>query len=457
MPTTLEGSTILIADDESSIRDLLEDILAPNGARVVVATSGSEAIAIIDADAPDLAILDVRMPEPGGLAILQHLREQGNDMPVLIITAFSSSTVTIEAMQRGAYDYLTKPFDPNEVLLVVGRALEHRRLTRRVRSLEQQVGSKDPRDIMIGHSTAMREIYKLIGRVAGSDATILITGESGTGKELVARVLHSTSPRGEEPFITVNCAALPETLLESELFGHEKGAFTGAVAQRKGRFEQSNKGTIFLDEIGEMSPTTQKKLLRVLQERSFERVGGNVTVKVNVRVLAATNRDLERAVAAGAFREDLYYRLNVINIHMPPLRERKEDIPRLVEHFMIRRRQRDSKNLPRITDDALEELVAYDWPGNVRQLENTIERAVVLSQGGLITPAHLLLPTGEREQHALLATAVSELLHQKYKLHEILDITRHEAIQIALQQHEGDRAAVAQALGIEAKLLDQEA
>lgn len=455
MPMTLEGSTILIADDEGPIRDLLQDILAPQGARVIIATSGTEAIAILESEAPDLAILDVRMPEPGGLAILQHLRERGNDIPVLIITAFSSSTVTIEAMQRGAYDYLTKPFDPDDVVLVVGRALEHRRLTRRVRSLEQQV--KDPRDVMIGQSAAMREIYKMIGRVAGSDATVLITGESGTGKELVARVLHTTSPRTEEPFITVNCAALPETLLESELFGHEKGAFTGAVAQRKGRFEQANKGTIFLDEIGEMSATTQKKLLRVLQERSFERVGGNVTVKVNVRVLAATNRDLERAVAAGMFREDLYYRLNVINIHMPPLRDRKDDIALLVEHFLTRRRHRDTKTLPRITEDALEQLVTYDWPGNVRQLENTVERAVVLSQGGLITPAHLLLPTGEREQHALLSTAVSELLHQKYNLQHILELARREAIQMALQQHEGDRVAAAQALGIEVSLLDQEA
>jgi DNA-binding NtrC family response regulator len=456
MTAILEGHTILIADDEPSIRELLEDILIPGGARVIVASSGQEAIEAIDAESPDLAILDVRMPEPGGLAILKHLREHGNDLPVLIITAFSSSTVTIEAMQSGAYDYLAKPFDPDDVLLVVGRALEHRRLTRRVRSLEQQVGRKDPRDIIIGQSPPMHEIYKMIGRVASSDATVLITGESGTGKELIARTLHNTSPRSEEPFITVNCAALPETLLESELFGHEKGAFTGAMAQRKGRFEQANRGTIFLDEIGEMSASTQKKLLRVLQERNFERVGGNTSVKVNVRVLAATNRDLARTVSAGTFREDLYYRLNVINLHMPPLRERKEDIPLLVEHFLSRRRYRKNTTPPRITDEALEQLMAYDWPGNVRQLENTIERAMVLSQNELITLDHVLIPSGEREQHALLSTAVRELLHQGYKLADILDVVQREAIQIARQQHEGNRNAAARMLGVDEKTLEEQ-
>lgn len=456
MSTALEGSTVLIADDEPSIRALLQDILSPSGLRVLVASSGVEAIAAIETESPDLAILDVRMPEPGGLAILQHLREHNIDIPVLIITAFSSSTVTIEAMRRGAYDYLSKPFDPDNVLLVVGRALEYRRLTRRVRSLEQQIGGKDPRDIIIGHSAPMQEIYKLIGRVAASDATVLITGESGTGKELVARTLARNSPRSEEPFIVVNCAALPETLLESELFGHEKGAFTGATAQRKGRFEQANTGTIFLDEIGEMSQATQKKLLRVLQERTFQRVGGNATIKVNVRVLAATNRDLERAVAVGTFREDLYYRLNVINLRMPPLRERKDDIPLLVAHFLVRYGHRETASPPRITDEALDQLLGYDWPGNVRQLENTIERAAVLSQGGLITPAHLLLPTNERDHHPLMNTVIRELLHQNYQLSDILDAVRREAIEVALQQHGGDRAAAARALGLDAAQIDHE-
>jgi DNA-binding NtrC family response regulator len=449
MAPALEGSTILIADDEESIRELLQDILDPQGVRVLLATSGTEALDTIEAETPDLAILDVRMPEPGGLAILKRLREQGNDLPVLIITAFNSSTVTIQAMQGGAYDYLTKPFDPDNVLLVVGRALEHHRLTRRVRSLEQKIGAKDPRDIMIGRSHPMQEIYKMIGRVASSDTTVLITGESGTGKELVARMLHRNSPRSEEPFITINCAALPETLLESELFGHEKGAFTGAMARRQGRFEQAHNGTIFLDEVGEMSPATQKKLLRVLQDHTFERVGGNVTVKVNVRVLAATNRDLDRAVAASEFREDLYYRLNVINLHMPTLRERKDDIPLLIEHFLARRRHRESSTPARITYEALDYLVEYDWPGNVRQLENTIERAVVLSQGGLIARNHIHLPSGEREQSGLLQAAVKELLQRGCTMDYILDAVRRETIQVALQQYEGDAEAVARILKLD--------
>jgi DNA-binding NtrC family response regulator len=342
------------------------------------------------------------------------------------------------------------------VLLIVGRALEYRCLTRRVRTLEQQVGRRDPRDTIIGQSAPMHEIYKLIGRVADSHATVLITGESGTGKELVARTLVSNSPRQDKPFITVNCAALPETLLESELFGHEKGAFTGAMAQRKGRFEQADKGTIFLDEIGEMSPATQKKLLRVLQERTFQRVGGNSTMKVDVRVLAATNCDLARAVAAGKFREDLYYRLNVINLHLPALRERRDDISLLVEHFLTRYRRPERSAPVRITEDALQQLMAYEWPGNVRQLENTIERAVVLSQGGLITADDLLLPNNEHEQLPLLHTAMKDLLQQGYTLSDMLDVARREAIQAALQLHEGDRAAAARMLGLEEQQLRQE-
>ncbi len=445
----LAGTTILIADDEQFICELLRDLLEPEGAQVRMVGSGTEALAAIDAEEPDLAILDVRMGPPDGLAILRTLRDRGSDLPVLIITAQDSSTVTIEAMQHGAYDYIAKPFDLDTVLMVVRRAVEYRRLTQRVRSLEQQVGGKDPRDILIGRSPAMQQVYKLIGRVANSTATVLITGDSGTGKELVAQVIHRSSPRREGPFVVVNCAALPETLLESELFGHEKGAFTGAMAQRKGRFEQATKGTIFLDEIGEMSLTTQKKLLRVLQERSFERVGGNVTVKVDVRVITATNRDLEYEVAQGNFREDLYYRLNVINIHMPPLCERSDDIPLLVQHFLSRKARAANIPLPRITEEAQEQLLNYSWPGNVRQLENTIERAVVLSQGRLIEPAHLILPDNERPDHDdLLNTALLRLLNRGEKLDTMLAQLRSQLIALALQRHNGDRAAAASALGL---------
>jgi two-component system, NtrC family, response regulator AtoC len=289
-------------------------------------------------------------------------------------------------------------------------------------------------------------VYKLIGRVAGADTTVLISGESGTGKELVAQVLHRTGPRREGPFVAVNCAALPETLLESELFGHEKGAFTGALTQRKGRFEQATKGTLFLDEIGEISQNTQKKLLRVLQERTFERVGGNVPVKVDVRVITATNRDLLQEVHEGKFRDDLYYRLNVINIHMPTLRERRDDIPLLIEHFLSKRRLRGSN--PRITEAAMQALLDYDWPGNVRQLENSIERAVVLAQGGLISPEHLLLTDPPATTDHALQQGLERLLAGGAPLESIVGDLRSRLIALALERHQGDRAATARALGL---------
>jgi two-component system response regulator AtoC len=445
MAQELGGSSILIADDEPSIRQVLRDLLEDAGATVREAGSGLEALQAITSDEPDLAILDIRMPEPGGLALLQQLRAKGMDLPVLIITADDSSAVTIEAIQHGAYDYITKPLDLDEVLVVVQRAIEHRRLTRRVHALEQQV-NLNPRDTMIGRSPAMQQVYKMIGRVASSDATVLITGESGTGKELVAQVLHRTSPRREAPFIAVNCAALPETLLESELFGHEKGAFTGALAQRKGLFEQAQKGTLFLDEIGDISHSTQKKLLRVLQERTLTRVGGNTPVKVDVRLITATNRDLLAEVASGAFRDDLYYRLNVINIHMPPLRERKDDIPLLVQHFLHKHRLRDGQT-PRITDAAMELLLDYDWPGNVRQLENSIERAIVLAQGQLVSVDHLHLAEASADSPRL-DSALGQLLDQGGTLEGMLGAVRSRLIRLAMERSRGDREAAARLLGV---------
>ena len=446
MTLRLEGSTILIADDEAPIRDLLYDILTPEGATVRLTGSGKEVLAAIEHDEPDVVILDVRMPPPDGLAVLQTLRAKGLDLPVLIITAQDSSTMTIEAMQRGAYDYLGKPFDPDEILHTVQRAVEHRRLTRRVLALERQVTS-DPRDILIGRSSALQQVYKLIGRVAGSDATVLITGESGTGKELVAQVLHRSSNRREGPFIAVNCAALPETLLESELFGHEKGSFTGAMTQRKGRFEQAAKGTLFLDEIGEVSPTTQKKLLRVLQERTFERVGGNAPLKADVRVLAATNRNLLEEARNGTFREDLYYRLNVVNIHMPALRECKDDIPLLIDHFL--HKHRFSTAAPaRITEAAFAAIMDQEWPGNVRQLENTIERAVVMAQGGLIGPEHLLLSAGSVAREQILDGALARLIGGSDDLPTIMGNVRRRLIALALERTRGDHPAAARLLGV---------
>jgi DNA-binding NtrC family response regulator len=444
----LEGKTILIADDEAYICELFRDLLEPGGAVVYIAHSGSEALQAIDQNVPDLALLDIRMPAPDGLEVLKHITEEGLEFPVIIMTALESSTSTIQAMQFGAYDYIAKPFEPDEALRVMERALEYRQLTHRVRTLEQQFGQKDPRDTLIGRSPPMQQVYKLIGRVVNSDATVLVTGESGTGKEVVARVIHQSSPRREYPFIAVNCAALPETLLESELFGHEKGAFTGAMARRKGRFEQAAKGIIFLDEIGEMSQSTQKKLLRILQDHTFERVGGNVTIQADVRVITATNRDLEAEVAAGNFREDLYYRLNVIHIPLPPLRERQEDIPLLVQHFLSRKRYSEEP-APRISEEALQQLVAYDWPGNVRQLENVIERAVVFSQGKVIGVEHMPLPEAdEQEQDDLLAVALKNMLQRGRSMDAIIGEVRIRLITLALQQESGDRVAAARLLGI---------
>lgn len=454
----LSGSTVLVADDEPDIRELFQDLLEPSGAQVRLASSGAEALAAIEEAEPDLAILDVRMPAPDGLSILQQLRERGSTLPVIIVTAQESSTITIEAMQYGAYDYIAKPFDPDAMLALIERALAYRQRTRRAQAVDPKSKgkAKDPRDLLIGRSAVMQEVYKLIGRVANSDVTVLITGDSGTGKERVATAIHHASARRDGPFVPVNCAALPETLLESELFGHEKGAFTGAMTQRKGRFEQAAKGTIFLDEIGEMSPATQKKLLRVLQERTFERVGGNITIKADVRIIAATNRDLKQEVAENRFREDLYYRLNVINIHMPPLRDRKEDIPLLVEYFLSRQPKRPDGSPPRLTEETMQWLLNYDWPGNVRQLENAIERAVVLSQGQLIEPEQLLMPGDEHtNQTDPLRMALLPLLNQGKGLEAILNHVRAQLIALALEQKEGDRDAAARLLAISEEQLDQ--
>jgi two-component system, NtrC family, response regulator AtoC len=443
----LEGSSILIADDEEPIRDLLRDILEPEGAAIKSARDGREALDAIAAEEPDVVICDMRMPPPDGLAVLQALRARGSTTPVLIVTAQASSTVTIEAMQQGAYDYISKPFTPDEILHTVERALQHRRLTRLVADLQRK-DTEDARDILIGASQAMQSVYKLIGRVASSDATVLITGESGTGKELVAQVLHRSSTRRDGPFVAVNCAALPETLLESELFGHEKGSFTGAMAQRKGRFEQAAKGTIFLDEIGEISPATQKKLLRVLQERTFERVGGNAPIAANVRILAATNRDLLEEARSGSFREDLYYRLNVVNIHMPPLRDRKDDIPTLVDHFLHKHHFSGSKP-SRIAEPAMAQIMEHEWPGNVRQLENTIERAVVLAQGGLIGPEHLLLNDNVSAREQILDSALARLIGGTQGLSAIMADLRRRLIVLALERTGRDYAAAARLLGVD--------
>jgi two-component system response regulator AtoC len=339
--------------------------------------------------------MDVRMPELDGIEALSRVKATNPKTAVLIMTAFGSSNAAIRAMELGAFDYITKPFELEKISHTVKRVLDYQDLTKEVEVLRDEISTLVQTERIVGNSPAMQEVYKTIGKVAKADATVLITGESGTGKELVAEALHFNSNRRSGPMVKVSCAALPETLLEAELFGHEKGSFTGAMTQRRGRFEMADKGTIFLDEIGEMTVPTQTKLLRVLQERKIERIGSSVPIKVDIRIIVATNKDLQKQVEQSKFRDDLYYRLNVINIHMPPLRDRKEDIPSLVEHFLAKHRYSATAQPAAISEEAIRRLMEYNWPGNVRELENVIERAVVLSRGQIITSREL--PFGDHE------------------------------------------------------------
>jgi two-component system response regulator AtoC len=382
--------SVLVVDDDADIRSLLKDLLNDEGYKVRIAKTGAEATEQIAKDLPDLVLMDVKLPDQDGIGVLKTIKREHAELEVIVMTAFGGSSSAIKAMEQGAYDYVTKPFEIDDLLATLKRVFEHADMSSEVSALRLELGkSAAERERIVGSSKPMLEVFKLIGKVASSDATVLITGESGTGKELVAEALHRASKRNPHPLVKVSCAALPETLLETELFGHEKGSFTGAMTMRKGRFETANKGTIFLDEIGEMTLATQTKLLRILQEREFERIGSNVPIKIDIRVITATNRHLAQEVQKGRFREDLYYRLNVIHIDMPPLRERKDDIPLLVEHFLIKFRHSPGAIPTTISEEALERLVDYDWPGNVRELENAIERAVVLSRGNPITAEHL--------------------------------------------------------------------
>jgi two-component system response regulator AtoC len=443
---------ILIADDDSSIRGLLQTLFAGEGYRTQEAATGREVMPAIHKFRPDLLVMDVRMPGLSGMEVLEHMKAGGVDIPVLLMTAFTTSNVAIRAMQLGAYDYVTKPFDIDDLLLTVQRTLDHRDLAARVQALDET--PRDPMDNIIGTSPVMLDVFKTIGRVARSDATILIHGESGTGKELVASALYLNSHRRSAPFVKVACASLTESLLESELFGHEQGSFTSASRTRKGRFELADKGTIFLDEIGEMSLNTQKKLLRVLQEREFERVGSSTPISVDTRVIAATNRNLQEQVSRGAFREDLYYRLNVISFTMPPLRDRMDDVPILVEHFLQKyRSDSPTAELPRIAEDALEALVGYDWPGNVRELENVVHRAVVLARGEVITSNHIQFSGIHAQPDDELDGDVAAQVRRGMTLKQIVADAERAAIESALSQAGGNRSRAAKALGIYRRLL----
>lgn len=381
---------ILVVDDEVKVCDFLSEVLSQEGYQPETADSGRKALELLRQKGFDLLITDLMMPEMDGLRLLELAREEDPDLAVLVITGYSTVETAVEAMKKGAFDYLPKPFKIDQIKVIIDKALKQRRLMEENRRLRQELKETRPRLVqIIGDSPAMQQVYRLVEKVAKTGSTVLIRGENGTGKELIARALHRYSDRSQRSFVSINCAALPENLLESELFGHTRGAFTGAVAAKKGLFEEADGGTIFLDEIGDISPAMQVKLLRVLQEHEFIRVGETRPRQVDVRVLAATNRDLERAMAEGGFRPELFYRLNVITVTLPPLRRREGDIPLLANHFLSKYRQKTGRGVASISREALRLLSAYPWPGNVRELENVIERAVILCDGSEITPADL--------------------------------------------------------------------
>jgi len=432
---------ILVVDDDPGHLAMLRTVLSGWGYAPEGASDGAEAVAKVRERPFDAALLDIRMAGMGGMEALSHIKELNPAVPVIIMTAYSSVETAVPALKAGAYDYLTKPLDLDVLHLTLERALDHMRLATENEALRLKLGKGRGGPEIIGQSQAMRQLYSMIAMVAPTEATVLITGESGTGKELVARAVHAGSPRARGPLVAVNCAALSESLLESELFGHEKGAFTGAERRREGRFMAADKGSIFLDEIGEIAQPIQAKLLRVIQEREIQRVGGDKPVGVDVRILAATNRDLKKEVEAGRFREDLYYRLNVVTLTVPPLRDRPEDIPLLAQHFLIHFAEKNRKRIKAFTPAAMDTLVHASWPGNVRELENAVERAVILSVGEYVTEREL--PVFEaREAAAVPAESVSSLTGMP------LDDVEREVILATLRDVGGNKSEAARVLGI---------
>jgi two-component system response regulator AtoC len=403
---------ILVVDDETAMRECLRDWLLEDDYEVGLAASGPEAIAMAKDYSWHVVLLDLKMPGMDGLQALAELRQVAPNTEVVMMTAYATVDTAVQAMKSGAFDYLVKPFDPEEVELLIKKVVSHQELVLENILLRRRLQEREEFDEIIGQSQPMLDLFETLSRVAPADSTVLITGESGTGKELVARAIHGNSPRCYYPFITVSCGALPDSLLESELFGHEKGAFTGAEQIRKGRIEMANGGTLFLDEIGEISAKTQVDLLRVLQEKKIQRLGSEEEIPVDVRILAATNRDLLKAIGEQRFREDLYYRLNVISIHLPPLRERKEDIPILAESFIRKFCLEMNKDLVTIGPEAMRLLTNYHWPGNVRELENIIERALVIGTGKAIVPGDLPFGQGQIQEAEL-----PESIHEMERLH----------------------------------------
>lgn len=437
----MTSSTVLVAEDEDLARSSLVALLEAEHFRVLAARNGTEALSIILHEEPDAVLLDIKMPGLDGLSVFRQALAGGSRSMFLVMTAFGDSNTAIEAMKLGAFDYLSKPLEFESVLAQLKRALEHHRLSSKTTGAE---ATNSTAPAMIGYSPTMQRVYKLIGQVAASDATVLVRGESGTGKELVVNSIHENSSRARGPLLKVNCAAIPETLLESELFGHEKGAFTNAMYRRIGRFEEAHGGTLFLDEIAELAPALQAKLLRAVQERSIERLGSSTPVALDIRLITATAKNLEQAVASGNFREDLYYRLNVVTIALPPLREHKQDIPALVEHFLQRSGRRVS-----MTSAALAVLCEHHWPGNVRELENTIARALVLAHGQVIDRPDILLLDNQEAAREHWTDIVS--LEKGWK--ENIELLERSLIERALAAALGNKSKAAELLGIHRRLL----
>ena len=439
---------LLVVDDEPSIRESLRIALRKDF-DVVTASGGQEALARFDEAPPDAVLLDILMPDTNGIALLEKIRAIDPETAVIMLTAVTSIKTVVEAMRLGADDYITKPFDIGEIKLVIAKALERKALKAEVRRLKSELAERFRFDRLVGRSKSMRAVYETIEQVADRKTTVLIRGESGTGKELVARAIHYTGARRDKPFVVVNCAAIPATLIESELFGHEKGAFTDARDRRIGRFEAADGGTLFLDEIGELAPGVQATLLRVLQEREFQRVGGTTPVRVDVRVVAATNRDLEQDIANGTFRKDLYYRINVVPLLLPPLRERNEDVPGLVEHFLDKYAESGAR--PKIDAAAIDALVAYAWPGNVRELENTIERLVALGPPeGQILPEHL--PRNVVEEGRLQRLR-ADVLAGRIDFEQAVQEFERDLIAEGLARAGGIQTRAAEILGISRRIL----
>jgi DNA-binding NtrC family response regulator len=441
--------SVLIVDDEVGTRESLKLILKKDY-DVLLAKDAEEAFLQIKEQTPDVILLDIILPDQDGLRVLEKIKKNDSDSIIIMITATKTVKTAVEAMKLGAFDYITKPFDVDELRLIVSRALSTQALQKEVQYLREEVDRSFGFGDLIGKSKAMREIFSLVRQVADSKSTILVMGESGTGKELVSRAIHFHSNRKTQPFVTINCAAIPETLIESELFGHERGAFTHAIEKKLGRFEIAHQGTLFLDEIGELSLTTQAKILRFLQEREFNRVGGSKTIKVDVRLITATNKDPNQLIKQGRFREDLYYRINVVPIVLPPLRDRREDIPLLLDHFIQKFNSENNKHVKGVSEESLAILMDYDWPGNVRELENLIERAVTLTSNGYIQPNELPLslihlPEFESIKESVLGGRIS-LVEGEEKF-------EREIIQDALKKANYVQSHAAGMLGISRRIL----